>query len=115
MRLYEYVDRRGIGVFEAWYDGLQKAQKAALDVKIKAVINAGEPGDQRHGELPPNMFRGPVRQGNKVYPNSYKSTVQGKVKLRPVACKGPIAVNEEWTILVPAIEVGGQLEPPGCF
>jgi hypothetical protein len=75
MKVFEYVDHRGRGVYSEWSAGLQPRARAALDAKLDAVRNAGEPGDARHGELPPNMFRGPVKYKGKFYPNTYKFTV----------------------------------------
>jgi hypothetical protein len=114
MKVFEYIDLRGRGVYTEWYLERQKNQRAALDAKLDAVRSAGEPGDTRRGELPPNMFRGPVREGNRSYPNTYKFTVNCDVALRPLACKGPVDEQSEWTILVPVIEVGRKY-PPGCF
>jgi hypothetical protein len=114
MKVFEYVDRRGIGVFLHWYFGLQKAQRAAIEVKLRAVMSAGEAGDLRFGELPPNMFRGPVKHAGRFYANTYKFTVKGPVTLVPLACQGPLDNKLEWTLLVPVIEKGNQY-PPGCF
>jgi hypothetical protein len=106
MRVFEYVDRRGIGVYTAWYQARQARQRAALDAKLDAVRKAGE--------LPPRLFRGPVKHRNQFYPNTWKLTVNCDGALRPLACKGPIDPENEWTILVPVIEVGNQY-PPGVF
>jgi len=114
MKVFEYIDLRGRGVYSDWYDKRQKNQRAALDAKLDAVRQAGEPGDALKGELPPKMFRGPVRLGNRSYPHTYKFTVNCDGALRPLACKGPMDEATEWTILVPVIEVGGKY-PAGCF
>ena len=106
MKLFEYLDRRGIGVYTAWYRTLQKPQQAALDAKLD-VVRAG-------GNLPPNLFRGPVRYQGQHYANTYKLTVNRGGALRPLVCKGPIDCDNEWTILVPVIEVGNRY-PPGVF
>lgn len=78
------------------------AQRAALDAKMDVLL-AG-------GDLPPNLMRGPVRQNGKSYPHTFKLTVNGNVALRPLACRGPFDIQNEWTILVPAIEVGRRLD-----
>ena len=114
MKLFEYVDHRGSGVYSDWYERLEKRQQASLDVKLLAVLAAGEAGSERQGMLPPSLFRGPVRHGGRSYPHTYKLTVGGNVALRPLSCKGPIDVTGEWTLLYPVIEVGGQY-PSGCF
>src|SRR5688572_20509808 len=108
MKVFEYLDRRGVGVYTDWYHQRQKRQRAALDAKLDAVRKAGEAGGVNRGELPPNMFRGPVKYGREFFANTYKFTVNCDGALRPLACKGPIDPNNEWTILVPVIEVGGK-------
>lgn len=115
MRVYEYVDRRGRGVYTEWYASRQSREQAALDAKLKTVRKAGESARDGRGELPPNMFRGPVRYGGRFFPNTYKFTVNaGGVAMRPLACEGPIDCENEWTILVPVIEVGNRY-PAGVF
>src|SRR5262245_23202921 len=100
MRVYEYVDHRGDGVFSVWYAKRQVAQRAGLDAKLDAVRAAGEPATGIRLELPPNMFRGPVKFGGELYKNTYKFTVNaGGIAMRPLACKGPIDSDNEWTIL----------------
>lgn len=102
MRLFEYVDRRGRGAYSEWRARLQVAQRAALDLKVDVLL--------RDPTLPPNLLRGPVRQNGKTYRHTYKLTVNGNVALRPLACKGPIDPLTEWTLLVPAVEIGGKLD-----
>jgi hypothetical protein len=114
MKLFEYVDRRGRGVYTDWYAKRQPKHKAALDAKRDAILTAGEPGTSVGGELPPNMFRGPVKYEDRFYPHTWKWTVNCGIKMRPLACKGPIDDDAEWTILVPVIEVGDKY-PRGCF
>lgn len=89
-------------MFTTWRASLQVQQRAALDQKTDTIKTAGT--------LPPNLLRGPVKQNQRFYPNTFKLTVNGSVALRPLACPGPIDVANEWTILVPAIEVGGKLD-----
>lgn len=117
MRLYQYLDRRGRPVISEWIETLQVKEQAALEPKLDAVRSAGEHGDPRRGELPPNLFRGPVKHKGKSYPNTYKLTAGKGSKsraLRPLACRGPFDTANEWTLLCPAIEVGGKY-PDGVF
>lgn len=117
MKLFEYIDRRGMGVYEEWYARRQKRQRAALDVKRDAILRAGEagePGNQLRTELPPKMFRGPVRHKGRFYPHTWKWTINCDGALRPLCCKGPFDESAEWTILLPVIEVGDEY-PAGCF
>jgi hypothetical protein len=43
----------------------------------------------------------------------YKLKVKGNVQLRPLLCKGPINNDEEFTLLIGAKEVQGELQPDG--
>ena len=115
MRVYEFVDHRGDGVYTAWYKRRQTREQAALDAKLATVRRGGESASGVRQELPPNLFRGPVKYQKKFYPNTWKLTVTaGNVAMRPLACKGPQDTENEWTILVPVIEVGGEY-PGGVF
>lgn len=108
MKLFEYLDRRGNGVYSQWYARLEKREQGALDAKLD-TIRAANPAGDGQTEIPPNLFRGPARHKQKSYPNTYKLTVNtGNAALRPLACKGPIDIVNEWTILVPVIEVGNE-------
>lgn len=102
MVVYEYVNYRGEGVFSAWYVSLQARARAALDRKLEDVIT---------GDTPPGLFRGPVRFRGKTYPNTWKLTVNCGVAMRPLACWGPFANEEAWTLLVPVFEVGNKYDP----
>ena len=113
MRLFEYVDRRS-GVYTDWYRSRQKREQAALDAKLDVVRKAGEAPNGTTEMLPPNLMRGPCRYRGKFYPHTWKLTVNGPVRLRPLCCPGPIEADSEWTILVPAVEKGNQM-PEGAF
>lgn len=107
MKVFEYLDRRGNGVFSEWRERLQPPQRAALDVKVDLVRKAGQ--------LPPNLLRGPVSYRGRSYPHTWKLTVNaGGIAMRPLVCPGPIADDEEWTILVAVVEVGNRY-PDGVF
>lgn len=57
----------------------------------------------------PGLIAGPIKH----MPNIYKLQVGGKVRLRPLLCRGPVNKNAELTFLVGATERDGLFHPPG--
>jgi hypothetical protein len=90
-------------VIVAWVrkERIQKRARILLDQKIDLL--------REHGpELPPGLLSsGPIDGGH-----IYKLKVKGPVMLRPLLCKGPLAMKEEYTLLQGAIERNDVL-PPG--
>ncbi len=99
--LYDYVDQRNVNHIEQWTKGLEKKYRAMLHRKLKALEDETEQG------LLPKLFDGPL----KGYPHIYKLKIGGKVKLRPLLCKGPIDNDDELTLLIGATERGWQYNP----
>ena len=97
-RLYDYVDNRGISDFESWSRTLEKRDRARLSAKLRMLETAGP-------ELPPQLLAGPIKG------HIYKLRINGQVALRPLLCKGPINNDEEFTLLMGAIERDRKLEP----
>lgn len=100
-QLYDYVDSDGINEFEAWSNGLERKYRAMLNRKLKALEDETE-----HG-LIPGLVVGPI----KGYSHIYKLQIGGRVKLRPLLCKGPIDPNNELTLLIGATERGWKFDP----
>lgn len=98
--IYEFLDNRGDRVIVRWVQRsrIQKRARILLDQKIDLL--------REHGpELPPELLSpGPIDGGH-----IYKLKVRGPVMLRPLLCKGPFAMDEEYTLLQGAIERGGVL------
>jgi hypothetical protein len=101
--VYEFLDNRMRPVIVAWVrkERIQKRARILLDQKIDLL--------REHGpELPPGLLSsGPIDGGH-----IYKLKVKGPVMLRPLLCKGPLAMKEEYTLLQGAIERNDVL-PPG--
>lgn len=110
MKLFEYVNARGRGVYSEWYAERPRPSQAALDAKLSALRRGGEVAANLSEALPPNLLRGPV----KGYPKIYKLTVNGQEALRPLCCRGPLDMNSEVTILHPVVEKDRKL-PPDSF
>ncbi len=99
--LYDYVDRRGINSFEQWSRGLEKSYLAMLNRKLKALE------DETERDLLPGLIDGPIRG----YPHIYKLRVGGRVRLRPLLCKGPADKNTELTLFMGATERDSKFDP----
>lgn len=79
---------------------LQAPTRAKLNLKLDML--------RMHGDtLFPQLLTGTDT------PGILKLRVKGNVQLRPMLCKGPLAVEKEYTLLVGATEVGGKLKPKG--
>jgi hypothetical protein len=63
-------------------------------------------------ELAPGIFAGPVKskKNKKLVSHIYKIIIKGDRMLRPMFCKGPIDMDNEFTMLLGAIEVGDVLD-----
>ncbi len=86
----------------AWREGLAPVQQAQLDNKIELL--------RREPSLLDGMIHGPI----KGYKHLYKLKIGGKVRLRPLLCRGPVDADNELTLLAGATERDGKLDPPGA-
>ena len=100
--VYEFLDKRGSRIIVHWVHKakIQKKARILLDQKIDLL--------REHGpDLPPELLSsGPIDGGH-----IYKLKIRGPVMLRPLLCKGPFSMDEEYTLLQGAIERGGVLPP----
>ena len=117
MILYDYVGRRGAatakktndeevkGEIRRWQDGLPTPQRAQLDEKLFTLEGTSDLS------LLPGLIAGPIKHR----PHIYKLRVGGKVRLRPLLCRGPFDPDVELTFLASATERDNVLEPPGAL
>ena len=63
-------------------------------------------------ELGPQLLAGPVRskKSKKAVPHIYKLRLNGDRALRPLLCKGPIDMDQEFTLLLGAVEINSVLD-----
>lgn len=101
MIIYEYIDGRGKGVITEWRRSLQSAERALLDQHLEDLEEFDDPSHL------PGLFFG----SRKKAPHIIKIKIGGKIRLRPMACRGPIDLNREVTILFAAVERDGKLVP----
>lgn len=92
-RLFDYVDSRGRNVMQDWADNLhmEKEYRGRLDSKIDMLANAGD-------QLPPGLL-----QKTKCV-HIMELAVSGRVALRLMLCRGPFAMQSEFTFLFGATE-----------
>ena len=105
MKVYEWIDERGIGVVTGWR--LQTIQRSKLEAKIDMLVSASVDPLSRQANLPANLLVGPGYDGQ---PFIYKLKARGNVQLRPMLCLGPFDFTD-WTILYPATERDDVLIP----
>lgn len=100
MELFDYCDGRGNDIARATR-GLQKKERAKLARKFVALETHGQ------DELYPGLVSGPLRGARHIY----EIKINGPVAVRPLLCKGPQNMNQEYTILIIAQERDNQLVP----
>jgi hypothetical protein len=99
--LYDHRSQFGENTIKTWILNLQKAQRAKLNAKLDML--------QRNGiALFPEVLTGTDT------PGVLKLRVKGNVHLRPMLCKGPTNTEQEFTLLIGAVEIGGKLKPSGA-
>jgi hypothetical protein len=100
--VYEFLDNRSEPVLRIWVrkERIQKKAMILLDQKIDLLRQYGP-------DLPPGLLStGPIDGGH-----IYKLKIRGPVMLRPLLCKGPFRMKEEYTLLQGAIERDNILPP----
>ena len=98
--LYDFTDRKGHSIIVPWRAGLTPRSRGQLDSKLNMLISSGM-------DLPPKLLAGPIKKTGHIY----KLIIHADVMLRPMLCKGPVAMEEEFTLLTGAVEVQGKLIP----
>ena len=100
--LYDYVDARGINQIERWTKNLESGYRGMLNRKLRALQDDDERG------LVPGLIEGPIKHHRHIY----KLKAGGKVRLRPLLCKGPVDNDSELTLLIGATERDYVFDPP---
>lgn len=96
--LFDHVSATGKNEFRSWAEDLQKPQRAKLDARLDWL------GKEGLGLLPE------ILTGTDT-PGIMKLRIKGNVQLRPMLCRGPVKPDSEFTLLLGATEVGGELRP----
>ena len=97
-KIYHYVNNQGCDEFSLWENNLQSIQRGKLKEKIDKLRLYGN-------DLYPHLLTDTGISGIQ------KLRIRGNVQLRPLLCRGPIEILEEYTLLMGAKEVGGKWKP----
>jgi hypothetical protein len=96
-KLYDFLSARGDSLIHEWADKLSKRDRIILDEKLDRLEQGGP------GACP--QLVGPV------YKHIHKFRIKGQVVMRPMLCKGPFDMDNEYTLLFGAIEKDRCLIP----
>ena len=97
-RLFDALTTTGQNKLKAWTESLQKIPRGKLNARLDMLMLHGD-------ALFPEILTGTNT------PGILKLRVKGNVQLRPMLCKGPVDIEREFTLLLGAKEVGGELKP----
>ncbi len=100
MKLYDYLDDHGNNVIAAWTGQQTRRDRAKIINKLRALEQMDF--DLARGS---KLLQGPI--GKHVY----KLKIHGEVMMRPLLCRGPIDNDNEYTLLIGAVEIGSVLTP----
>src|SRR6185312_12650132 len=93
-QIYCFLSERRSNLIADWLksERVSAAQRGDFQAKIDLFERGG-----------PDLITGFITE-TPIAADIYKMKVKGKVQLRPMACKGPIDLNREYTILLGWIE-----------
>lgn len=99
-QLFDYLDSRHRNVMQDWANGLpmSKKDRSRLDLRIDLLREQGD-------NLFPKMLQS-TRQRHIM-----EIAVNGQVALRPLLCRGPFAIQTEYTFLFGAVEQNRKYVP----
>ena len=102
--LWDFCSLAGRNLLRDWAEGenLSARDRAVLDQKLDRLsqIDFG----LARGT---NLLHGPVNKKLHIY----KIRAMGDKAMRPLLCRGPLAVEEEYTLLEGALERDGKWDP----
>lgn len=103
-RLYDFLTSRGRNAILEWVkdERLTSRDRAMLNQKLTRLSQI-----DYDLAVATKLLCGPI------YKSIYKLKIHGDVMLRPMLCRGPFNNDEEYTLLLGAIETGGKL-PKGA-
>ena len=103
-QLYDFLDDRGRSVIQEWVrrEKITVRDRAALNIRFKRIRQVDFALAHK------SLISGPI------YKHVYKCVIHGDVMLRPMLCRGPLKIEEEYTLLLGAIERDRKL-PKGSM
>lgn len=105
-RIFEFIDERGRSVIGDWLDAERITSRDRNLLKAKMDLLALQ-GTELTG-----LVAGPIssKRNRRMQSHIYKLVIHGDRMLRPMLCKGPIDMEQEFTLLLGAIETGDILD-----
>lgn len=106
-QIWEFTNARGKSVIHDWLE------RERITHRERVLLLQKTDDLARHGTtLLTGMLAGPVQSkvDRKIQSHTYKLVVKGDRMLRPMLCKGPFDMENEFTFLLGAIESGGALD-----
>ncbi|HBY63536.1 MAG TPA: hypothetical protein DEH78_27240 [Solibacterales bacterium] len=105
-QIYDF-QKKSRSVIQTWLDDeeISKSGRGKLNQKLDMLRQLGP-------DLPPKVLAGPLSSRDRKLKskNTYKLIIHAEKMLRPFLCKGPIDNENEYTMLMGAIEKGGRLD-----
>lgn len=99
-RIYHFTDSRGDSILKEWVEEIRlpMRQRGQLDRKIDSLAQNGPC-------LPPQLLAGTRSR------HIRKLKIKSNIQLRPMLCAGPLNMDEEFTLLLGAVERDYKLDP----
>lgn len=95
-RIYDFLEKRGdkfVNVIKEWTEKLQKTDRARLNAKLDMLEKNGT-----------NLSHTLLSDAGESEIKKLRITGKKVLTLRPMLCQGPFQHNEEFTLLLGAIE-----------
>ncbi len=98
--LWNFLDNRGKNVIKAWGTAQTKRDRGMLNQRFDRLV-----------QVDFGLAIGSKLLAGPIYGHVYKMQIHGDVQLRPILCKGPIKNDDEYTLLLGAVERDSRLVP----
>lgn len=108
-KLYDYLDPRKPphNLIREWTQGLERTTRSKLKLKLDLIAKDRENEREPKGFLSTGLLSGPLKG---KYRHLYEVKVHGQQNVRVLACRGPVNLWAEVTLLVGVFEKDNKLE-----
>ena len=98
--LWDFLDIRGDNVVETWGTAQTKRDRGMLNQRFDRLV-----------QVDFSLAIGSKLLAGPIYRDVYKMQIHGDVQMRPMLCKGPLKNDDEYTLLLGAVERNWKLVP----
>ena len=98
--LWDFLDIRGDNVVETWGTAQTKRDRGMLNQRFDRLV-----------QVDFSLAIGSKLLAGPIYRHVYKMQIHGDVQMRPMLCKGPLKNDDEYTLLLGAVERNWKLVP----